>query len=133
MKENREKRIGKIQVVRRSVSFSHYEYRPTHTSKGTEFQQANKEDALNVTKMDYVMSTTRKGRFIRDGKPYDRPPPTPSPKGSPRMSSTGMWDVGDKMKTLTVEYHMTHTLRDWEIDLEDMGWPQVDKGTTEIN
>ena len=132
MKKERENKIGKIKVVRRSASFSHYEFHPANDeSRDCKFKQANKKDVTNITKMDYTMATTKRGRFIRDGKPYDRPEKTKRGEASkePHMVKRGRWDVGEKLGRLQVEYHMTHTLWEWNVTPRRPDWPTTDMGT----
>ena len=134
VKADREGRVGKIEVIRKEASFSHRQPIPAHDeSKECKFKQANKKDVKNITKMDYTMTTTKRGRYIREGKPYDRPQ-TPGGKNSsgsrtPKMTVTDMWDIGRTLGSLSVEYHMTQTLVDWNVRIRRVGWPGRDLGT----
>ena len=142
VKKERESKVGKIEVVRLTASFSHYDFRPTNDeSRECKFKQANKEDVGTVTKSTAgtgesqeirTMATTRRGRFIRDGKPYDRPEHAKKKK-APRTIKTGMWNVGEELGRLVVEYHMTNTLWDWKIEPKRPDWPEVDLGTVVID
>ena len=141
VKKERESKVGKIEVVRRTASFSHYEVHPANDeSRECKFKQANKKDVGNVIKNTgstddqevHTMATTRRGRFIRDGKPYDRPEHAKKKK-TPRMVKSEMWDVGEEVGRLVVEYHMTNTLWDWNIQPKRPDWPEVDLGTVVID
>lgn len=128
VKKKRENEIGKIEVVRRSASFSHYEFHPaSDESRDCKFKQANKKDVCNITKLNYTMATTRRGRYI----PYDRPEKTKRGKGaeSPHLVKSGIWDVGEELGRLQVEYHMTHTLQEWNVKLRRPDWGNTDMGT----
>lgn len=137
VESNRTLKVGKIEVVRYEVTFTHNEMEYQGCSSGKEkefaFLQANKKDVDKVTNQKYTMTTTRKGRLLRDGKPYDPPekksPKVPSPR---RMVSVPVYDIGDKpLGKLHVEYHMTQTLLDWGIQLIRPEWPERDLGTVD--
>lgn len=70
--ETRGHKVGKIEVICYETSFSHIEKRPKSCSK-VDFNQANKMDVYDITKKKYTLATTRVGRLLRDGKPYDKP------------------------------------------------------------
>ena len=135
MKEEREGRVGKIEVIRKETSFSHRKpTRANDESKECKFKQANKKDVKNVTKMNYTMTTTKRGRYIRNSKPYDRPHHSEGESSSssaspPRITMGDVWEVGRTLGSLCVEYHMTQTLLDWNVPIRRVGWPGRDLGT----
>ena len=141
VKADREGRVGKIEVIRKEASFSHRQLIPAHDeSKECKFKQANKKDVKNITRMNYTMTTTKRGRYIRDGKPYDRPGTSEAGKtssssagSSPEMTTSEMWDIGRTLGSLSVEYHMTQTLQDWNVKIRRVGWPGRDLGTIVID
>ena len=145
VKQKRESKIGKIEVVRYTASFSHCEFRPASAPE-CEFKQANKEDVSSVIKSSsmqstdgeqelHTMATTRRGRYIRDSKPYDRPEHAKRKKAdeSPGMVKKQIWDKGEEVGRLVVEYHMINTLWDWNIQPKRPDWPEVDLGTIVID
>lgn len=71
------------------------------------------------------MATTRVGRLLRDGKPYDKP-------SESKPEDRSMWTVGDEVQKIHVEYHMTLTLLDWGIEPVRPMWPQQDKGKVDL-
>ena len=81
--------------------------------KQVNFTQANKKDVKDVTKNGYCMTTTRQGKLIREEKPYCRP-------GSEKMVS--IWNIGDELDKLRLEYHMTQTLLDWGVQPVRPDW-----------
>lgn len=105
--------IGKIEVVRYETSFSHYFLMRSPTNKSVNFTQANKKDVAAVTRKEYCMATTRRGKLIRQEKPYSRS----------KLSPRSIWTIGDEIDKLHVEYHMTQTLLDWGIKPIRPGWP----------
>ena len=117
-------KIGKIEVICHETSFSHKEIR-SRSSKVVNFSSANKKDVLDVTKRKHAMATTRVGKLIRDKKPYD--PPSDKPR------ETSIWSVGDEVKKIHVEYHMTQTLLDWGIQPVRPMWPEHDKGKVDVD
>ena len=147
VKQKRESKIGKIEVVRYTASFSRCELRPAgDRSRECKFKQANKEDVSSVIKSSsmqstdgeqelHTMATTRRGRYIRDSKPYDRPEHAKRKKAdeSPCMVKKRKWDRGEEVGRLVVEYHMTNTLWDWNIQPKRPDWPEVDLGTVVID
>lgn len=147
VKQKRENKIGKIEVVRYTASFSHCEFRPaSDKSHECKFKQANKKDVSNVIKSSsmqstdgeqelHTMATTRRGRYIRDSKPYDRPEHAKRKKAdeSPPMVKKRQWNRGEEVGRLVVEYHMTNTLQDWNIQPKRPDWPKVDLGTVVID
>ena len=146
VKQERESKIGKIEVVRHATSFSHYEFRAVSgKSRECKFKQATKKDVGNVIKSSnmqstadedklYTMATTRRGKYIHDDKPYDRPEHAKRKKTgeSPHMKKW-IWDKGEELGRLVVEYHMTNTLWDWNIEPKRPDWPEVDLGTVVID
>ena len=96
--------VGKVEVVRCDVTFSH-EAMGCSPDDSVEFVQANKKDVTDITKTKYTMTTTRQGKVIRSKKPYD--------KHATKMMK--YYHIGDDVGTLSLEYHMTHTLIDWKI------------------
>ena len=147
MKQERESKIGKIEVVRHTTSFSHCEFRVVSgKSHECKFKQANKKDVNNIIQSNnmqstagedelYTMATTRRGKYIHDGKPYDRPEHVKRKKTgeSPHMQKRWIWDKGEELGRLVVEYHMTNTLWDWKIEPKRPDWPEVDLGTVVID
>ena len=147
VKQERESKIGKIEVVRHATSFSHCEFRAVSSkSRECKFKQATKKDVSNVIKSSntqntadedklYTMATTRRGKYIRDSKPYDRPEHAKRKKTdeSPHMQKKQIWYKGEELGRLVVEYHMTNTLWDWNIDPKRPDWPEVDLGTVVID
>lgn len=120
--------------MRQAASFSHHEYVPANDeSKECKFKQANKDDAEKVTKKEFVMTTTRRGKFIREDKPYDRPRYKRMDSQGPKMVRTQMWDVGEQLGHVSVEYHMTITLQQWGVKLKRPDWPVLDLGTVEVD
>lgn len=109
--KKRSLKIGKIEVIRFETSFSHQTMRSASSgSKEVDFIQANKKDVKDVTKNGYCMTTTRQGKLIRGETPYKKP-------GGPKnkMESVNIWNIGDELDKVRVEYHMTQTLLDWGI------------------
>ncbi len=115
--------MGRIEVVCYETTFSHLEVTDRSSSKFPKFSQANKKDVLDITKKEYTMSTTRAGKLLKDSKPYDRPE---DKKSKPKQRA--MWNIGDEVKKIHVEYHMTQTLYDWGIEPVRPMWPEQDKG-----
>lgn len=132
MGDSRGNKVGKIEVICYETTFSHTEMRyGKSTSKTTDFKQATKEDVCNVTKKKYTMATTRAGRHMREGKPYDLK--VKKEKATPlRPHEVSMWNIGDEVQKLHVEYHMTHTLYDWGIEPVRPMWPEKDMGAAEV-
>ena len=89
------------------------------TSKHVDFTQANKKDVKDVTNSQYCMTTTRQGKLLRQEKPYSRP----TSKNEKEMVS--MWNIGDELDKLHVEYHMTQTLLDWGVTPIRPDWTQA--------
>lgn len=115
-------KIGKIEVVCCETTFSHKKVEtPQKKTREVKFDQANKKDVLDVTKKEYCMATTKVGRLLKNGKPYDRPKDTEQPN-MPR--EVNVWNIGDEVGKVSVEYHMTQTLLDWGIQRIIPDWPQ---------
>ena len=109
--------------------------------KKIDFTQANKKDVDKVTNKEYCMTTTRRGKLLREGKPYDPPKDSKRRKEKERereanpdkMVSVPIYDIGDEIGKVHVEYHMTQTLLDWGISLVRPDWPTIDLGTVIIS
>lgn len=129
MTETRGHKVGKIEVICYEISFSHNEKRQKNSSK-VDFSQANKMDVYDITKKKYTMATTRVGRLLRDGKPYDKP--APMKKEIKELEDRSIWNVGDEVQKIHIEYHMTQTLLDWGIEPVRPMWPEKDKGTVDL-
>ena len=115
-------KIGKIEVIRYETSFSHREMRTGgSSSRKIDFTQANKKDVTNVTRNEYCMTTTRQGKLIRKEKPYSRPN---------EKESVNIWNIGDELDKLRIEYHMTQTLLDWGIQPVQPKWSQPGSSAT---
>ena len=111
-------KIGKIEVIRYETTYSHQEMRlASSRSKKVDFTQANKKDVKEVTKNGYCMTTTRQGKLVRKEKPYSRPNPH-------TKESVHIWNIGDELDKLHIEYHMTQTLLDWGIQPVRPNWSQ---------
>lgn len=102
------------------------------SSKKIDFTSANKKDVLDVTNKKYCMATTRKGRLLREGKPYDHSCKNEK-KEDVKPHQRSIWHVGDEVKKIRVEYHMTQTLLDWGIEPVRPIWPEQDKGTIALD
>ena len=126
MAETRGHKVGKIEVVCFETSFSHVQKLPKK-SKSIDFSQANKMDVFDITQKKYTMATTRVGRLLRDGKPYDKPVKT---EGG--LEDRSIWNIGDEVQKIHVEYHMTQTLMDWGIQPVRPMWPEQDKGEVDL-
>ena len=114
VESNRSLRVGKIEVVRYETSFSHKAMGYSADNE-VDFVQANKKDVTNVTKSQYTMTTTRQGKLIRDGKPYDKI----RGSGAARVKCMqSYYNIGDEIGKVRLEYHMTQTLLDWGIKPE---------------
>lgn len=120
--------MGKIEVICYEISFSHVEKRRKSSSK-VDFSQANKDDVSDITKMKYAMATTRVGRLLRGGKPYDKPALV---KEENELQDRSIWNIGDEVKKIHMEYHMTQTLLDWGIEPVRLMWPEKDMGTVDL-
>jgi hypothetical protein len=105
----RESRIGRIEVVRCETSYVKQEYRKT---ADTVFNQATKKDAYRVTAGKYTMSTTKKGKFIHQTKPYD-------------VQLKKLWRIGRECGRLTVHYRMGHSLEAMGIQLRATDWTKI--------
>ena len=75
------------------------EFRDTHIGD-TEFEQANKKDARDVTEGQHTMSTTKKGKVIRPARPHPL-----------RQEKRNLYKTGAQLGRLSVEYRMAHTLQ----------------------
>ena len=117
-------KIGKIEVIRYETSFSHREMRAAGSSRQVDFTQANKKDVTEVTRNEYCMTTTRQGKLIRKDKPYSRP------KFKNEKESMNIWNIGDELDKLRIEYHMTQTLLDWGIQPVQPKWSQPGSSAT---
>ncbi len=119
VKSERSGFIGKIEVSRHDAV--HMD-NPRHAQIFTiDFTQANKKDVNNVTKQEYTMATTRQGKLIRNGKPYDRPSASRGTDSNPYPPLAYIQVYGE-VSRLPLEYHMTHTLLDWGINLVQIDW-----------
>lgn len=107
--------IGKIEVIRYETTFSHHEMR---APREVDFSQANKKDVKEVTRNEYCMTTTRQGKLIRKEKPYSR------------LRSRRIWNIGDRLDKLRIEYHMTQTLLDWGIQPLQPKWSRSGSSAT---
>lgn len=117
MERKRSCKIGKIEVIRYETTFSHREMRPANSSsKEIDYIQANKKDVSDVTHNKYCMTTTRQGKLLRQEKPYSRP------KSKNERESVNIWNIGDELDKLHIEYHMTQTLLDWGIHPVQPNW-----------
>lgn len=67
---------------------------------------------MKVTAGKYTMSTTKKGKLIRQIKPYD-------------VQLKKLWRIGRECGKLTVRYRMGHTLKDMGIQLRPIDWTKV--------
>ena len=115
VESNRSLRVGKIEVVCYETSFSH-KAMGYPADNEVDFVQANKKDVTNVTKSNYTMTTTRQGKLIRDGKPYDK---GTRGNGAARVKCMqSYYTIGDEIGKVRLEYHMTQTLLDWGIKPE---------------
>ena len=85
------------------------EYRP---NKDISFDQANKKDAINVTSGKYTMSTTKKGKYIRRGAPYD-------------VQLKKLWRISRECGRLTLLYRMGHTLEEMGVELRPTDWSRI--------
>lgn len=120
---NRSLRVGKIEVIRHDVSYSH-KAMGYPSDNEVDFVQANKKDVTNVTKSQYTMTTTRQGKLIRDRKPYDKAPG--NSKGAARVQRMQTYyNIGDEAGKLHLEYHMTQTLLDWGIKPVRLWWSHM--------
>lgn len=128
MDKNRSLKVGKIEVVCHETTFSHTEMRCSSSLSKVDFNQANKKDVLDVTRKEYCMATTRMGKLMRDGKPYDRP----QVKKEAKPRQTSIWNIGDEVNKIGMEYHMTQTLIDWGIEPVRPIWPEMDKGSVVV-
>lgn len=90
---SRKMRIGTIEVVRRACTYLRSEL-VTHSD--TSFEQANKKDTKDVTKGQYTMSTTKKGRVVETLE---------------RQEWCSIWQQGEELGRVVVEYRMTHSLQ----------------------
>ncbi len=118
-------KIGKIEVIRYETSFSHREMRAAgSSSRQIDFTQANKKDVKGVTRSEYCMTTTRQGKLLRKEKPYSRP------KSMNEKESINIWNIGDELDKLRIEYHMTQTLLDWGIHPVQPKWSQPGSSAT---
>ena len=124
VKRERSCKIGKIEVLRYETSFSHREMRAGNSSRRIDFTQANKKDVSDVTRNQYCMTTTRQGKLIRKEKPYSRP------KSVNEKESVNIWNIGDELDKLRLEYHMTQTLLDWGIQPIRPKWSQPGSSAT---
>ena len=122
MERKRSCKIGKVEVVRYKATFSHCEMRATgSSSRQIDFTQANKKDVTTVTRNEYCMTTTRQGKLIRKEKPYSRPN---------EKESVNIWNIGDELDKLRIEYHMTQTLLDWGIQPVQPKWSRSGSSAT---
>ena len=125
MERKRSCKIGKIEVIRYETSFSHREMRTANSSsRKVDFTQANKKDVVDVTRNEYCMTTTRQGKLIRKETPYSRP------KSINEKESVNIWNIGDELDKLRVEYHMTQTLLDWGIQPVQPHWSRPGSSAT---
>ena len=120
MESKRTCKIGKIEVIRYETSFSHCEMRASSLRK-VDFTQANKKDVTDVTRNEYCMTTTRQGKLIREEKPYSRPK---------SRNEKAIWNIGDELDKLRIEYHMTQTLLDWGIHPVQPNWSRPGSSAT---
>ena len=119
IEKKRSCKIGKVEVIRYKATFSHREMRTTNSSsRQVEFTQANKKDVRAVTRNEYCMTTTRQGKVIRKEKPYSR------------SKEKNIWNIGDELDKLCVEYHMTQTLLDWGIQPVQPQWSRPGSSAT---
>lgn len=116
-------KVGKIEVISYETAFSHTEMHCS-AKKKISFEQANKKDVLDVTEKKYCMTTTKVGKLMKRGKPYDRPEDQDT---KPHQAS--IWNIGDEVKKIRLEYHMTQTLLDWGIQPVRPMWPEKDRGS----
>ncbi len=91
---SRKTKIGTIEVVRQAYTYIGEEM---VTIGDTHFDQANKKDTGAVTKGQYTMSTTKKGKVIES---RDR-----------RQQWAKIWQPGTELGRLSVVYRMAHTLQ----------------------
>ena len=125
MERKRSCKIGKIEVIRYETTFSHCEMRASNSSsRRVDFTQANKKDVSDVTRNEYCMTTTRQGKVIRKEKPYSRP------KSKNEKESVNIWNIGDEIDKLRIEYHMTQTLLDWGIQPVRPNWSRPGSSAT---
>ena len=94
VKTERKTRIGTIEVVRSEATFARSEFR---AREYTEFEQANKKDARDVTEGQHTMSTTKMGKVLRHATPYP--------------AKRDLYHIGAQLGRLSVEYRMAHTLQ----------------------
>ena len=87
-------------MVCSEATFLHSEYRDAHRGD-TDFDQANKKDACEVTQGQHTMSTTKKGKLIHRNKPYS---------ARARQEMRNIYKTGSQLGRLGVEYRMAHTL-----------------------
>lgn len=93
MASDRKSRIGTIEVVQYTTNFVRQEWRKP---EDTEFDQANKKDARDVTKGRHTMSTTKKGKVVK--------------ALSKEATLYSVYDIGHEISRLSLHYHMAHTL-----------------------
>ena len=125
VEKKRSCKIGKIEVIRYETTFSHREMRAaSSSSRQVNFTQANKKDVKEVTRNGYCMTTTRQGKLIHKEKPYSRP------NSKNEKQSVNIWNIGDELDKLRIEYHMTQTLLDWQIQPIQPQWSRPGSSAT---
>lgn len=119
VESGRSSRVGKIEVNRHDATFAR-KAMGVHRYTAVDFVQANKKDVTDITKLSYTMTTTRQGKLIRNGKPCDTSSSAEDTK--PEMKMLSYYNIGNEVGKLQLEYHMTHTLIDWGIQLVRPDW-----------
>ena len=100
--------VGTIKVQQYAAKLRSREYH--HNPKNTDFNQANKKDAVRKTGGSYTLSTTKKGRIISPTNP---------------AGYITRWITGDFIGELSIQYRMGYTLQEMGIQLQSLA-PAVD-------
>ena len=109
LEANRKSEVGTIKVELKKATFVGNELKyPSALKSDSGYNQANKKDANDITGGKYVMATTKVGRHI-SSTPYTNPK---------KKINYSIYDIGNKVSSLSVKYHMKHTLEDLGIVVE---------------
>lgn len=81
-------------------------------------------DVNDITQNKYTMATTRPGKVLDYRSPVK--------KEKEKHELRSYWDIGDEVKKMCVEYHMTQTLIDLGIELVRPMWPEQNKGQVNL-
>ena len=95
--------VGTIKVQHYTAKLRSRAYH--HNPKNTDFNQANKKDAVRKTGGSYTLSTTKKGRIISPTDP---------------AGYITRWITGDFIGELSIQYRMGYTLQEMGIHLQSL-------------